>query len=153
MLRNSEPRISDIHTSVMPALRLRGALKAVMPLEMASTPVSAAVPLEKACRIRNRPTWPTAWVPAWMAGGSGTAPRLPKIKRARPSPTVTNIIRIKKYVGMEKAMPDSLTPRRLISMIRPINPTAIATRQGSRMGKADTSWATPDEMDTDTVRM
>src|SRR6185436_20852879 len=32
---NKEPRISDIQIKVMPALRLRGSLKAVMPLEMA----------------------------------------------------------------------------------------------------------------------
>ena len=33
-----------------------GSLKAVMPLEMASTPVSAVVPLENARRIRKRVT-------------------------------------------------------------------------------------------------
>ena len=40
---------------VAAALRLRGSLNAVMPLLMASTPVSAVQPLEKACRIKNRP--------------------------------------------------------------------------------------------------
>ena len=53
MPSNSEPRMTDIQISVMPALRLRGSLKAVMPLEIASTPVSAVVPLEKARRIRK----------------------------------------------------------------------------------------------------
>ena len=45
----------DIHSRVMPALRLRGSLKAGMPFEIASTPVSAVVPLEKAWSSRNRP--------------------------------------------------------------------------------------------------
>ena len=77
MARNRLPRMPDIHIRVMPALWLRGSLKAVMPFEMASMPVSAAVPLEKACRIRNRPTTDTAAVPAVMGGGLGTSPRLP----------------------------------------------------------------------------
>jgi hypothetical protein len=41
---------------VMPAFLLRGSLNAVMPLEMASTPVRAVVPLEKAFRIRKMVT-------------------------------------------------------------------------------------------------
>ena len=45
--------MADIQISVMPALRLRGSLKAVMPFEIASTPVSAVVPLANACRIRK----------------------------------------------------------------------------------------------------
>ena len=49
----SEPRITDIEMSVMPALWLLGSLKAGMPLEIASTPVSAVVPLANARRIRN----------------------------------------------------------------------------------------------------
>ena len=53
MLRKRVPRIAAIMIRVMPALRLRGSRKAVMPLEIASTPVRAAVPLENACRIRN----------------------------------------------------------------------------------------------------
>ncbi len=52
MPRKSTPRMVDIHTSVMPALWLLGARKAVMPLEMASTPVSAVVPL-----LRQQYAW------------------------------------------------------------------------------------------------
>ena len=54
MPRNRKPRIPDIHRSVIPALRLRGSLNAGMPFEIASTPVSAVVPLENAWRIRKR---------------------------------------------------------------------------------------------------
>ena len=45
MPRNNAPKIAAIHTKVCAALRLRGSWKAVMPLEMASTPVKAVVPL------------------------------------------------------------------------------------------------------------
>ncbi len=48
--------MADIQISVTPALWLRGFLNAVMPLEMASTPVRAVVPLEKAWRRRKRDT-------------------------------------------------------------------------------------------------
>ena len=48
-----QPRIPDIQSSVIPALRLRGSLNAGMPFEIASTPVSAVVPLENAWRIEE----------------------------------------------------------------------------------------------------
>ena len=48
--------MAAIQSRVMPALRLRGSLNAVMPLEIASTPVRAVVPLENACRSRNSVT-------------------------------------------------------------------------------------------------
>ena len=53
--------MADIQIRVMPALWLRGSRKAVMPFEMASTPVSADVPLEKARSSRKSLTacaWP-----------------------------------------------------------------------------------------------
>ncbi len=87
--------MADIHSSVMPALRLRGSLKAVMPLEMASTPVSAVVPLEKACSSRNSVTaWPSPW--AKSGGGLLTWPSWPRAWRAKPMPTVTTIMTRKK---------------------------------------------------------
>ena len=54
MPRSRVPRMADIMTRVMPALRLRGSRKAMIPSEMASTPVSAVVPPAKARRIRNK---------------------------------------------------------------------------------------------------
>ena len=47
-------RMALIDTSVEAAFLLRGSLKAVMPLEIASMPVSAVQPLENARRMRNR---------------------------------------------------------------------------------------------------
>jgi len=70
MPRNSEPRMLDIHISVTPAFLLRGSLKAGIPLEIASTPVTAVVPLENACSSRNRPN--ARVVSTSSGGGSGT---------------------------------------------------------------------------------
>ncbi len=67
----------DIQIRVMPALRLRGSLKAVMPFEMASTPVSAVVPFANACRSkkgRNRPQLSQQY---GASGGSTTVPSVP----------------------------------------------------------------------------
>ncbi len=52
--RNMTARMELIQMRVMPAFRLCGSLKAVIPFEMASTPVSAVQPLEKARRMRKR---------------------------------------------------------------------------------------------------
>jgi hypothetical protein len=76
MPRNSVPRIADIQSNVTPALWLRGSLKAVMPFEIASTPVRAVVPLENAWRIRKGVTTWAAWADS-RAGGSTTAPKVP----------------------------------------------------------------------------
>ena len=58
-------------------------------------------------------------------------------------------------IGRERQThaPDSFTPRRLISMTKKISATEISTRYGSSAGNADVIWATPDEIDTATVRM
>ena len=90
-----EPRMIDIQISVVPALRLRGCLKAGMPLEIASTPVSAVVPLENARRIRKIDS-ACAPCSVSMAGGLGTMPSVPIAKRARPTTTVMYIITTKK---------------------------------------------------------
>jgi len=50
-------------------------------------------------------------------------------------------------------MPDSLTPRRLITVMKAMKASAISTRKGSMFGKADVIWATLDEIETATVRM
>ena len=112
---------------VMPALRLRGSLKAVMPLEMASTPVSALVPLAKACRSRNSVT-PRIVPTTSTGGGETTRPRVPTKYRASAVPTVTNIMAMKKYVGTAKIFPDSFTPRRFTIMITPTSTAAITAR-------------------------
>ena len=59
-------------------------------------PVSAVVPLAKACNIKNGVICEIAWsIP--NSGGSTTVPSVPVTnKRKRPVPTVMNIITIKK---------------------------------------------------------
>ncbi len=95
MPSNRLPRIADIQIKVMPALRLLGSRKAGMPLEIASTPVSAVVPLENARKIRNNESACALWSIS-MGGGSVTMPRLPARNRPRPTATVMNIIVMKK---------------------------------------------------------
>ena len=91
----STARIAPIHNSVMPALRLRGSLKAGTPFAMASTPVSAVVPDENARRMRNK--LKAAGPPrASIGGGSLTVPSEPVRYRMPPKMTVMNIITTKK---------------------------------------------------------
>src|SRR3989442_15651257 len=54
--RNIAPSKHPIHISVVRALRHSGGRKAGTPLEIASTPVTAAPPEAKALRMTNRPT-------------------------------------------------------------------------------------------------
>ena len=88
------PRIPDIQIRVIPALRLRGSRKAGIPFEIASTPVSAAVPLLKAWSSRNRPMARVGSMSS--GGGSETAPSAPDASRTKATPTVRNIIARKK---------------------------------------------------------
>ena len=83
MPRKNVARMKPIQIKVIPAFLLRGSLKAVMPLEMASMPVSAAVPLEKACRIRNGVIKDTVLAIS-SSGGSTTVPNVPLKKRNNP---------------------------------------------------------------------
>ncbi|MPM66842.1 hypothetical protein SDC9_113754 [bioreactor metagenome] len=86
---NKEPRIPDIHKSVRPAFLLRGSLKAVIPLEMASTPVNEVVPFAKA---RNSKKAVSGWTSSFVtAGGSITVPNVPAKKRTKPTMTIKNV--------------------------------------------------------------
>ena len=67
----------DIQIKVMPALRLRGSLKAVMPFEMASTPVRAVVPLAKACKKQEGGDRRERLGNLQFGGGSTTVPSVP----------------------------------------------------------------------------
>ena len=125
--RNSVPRIAAIEIRVRPAFRLRGSLKAVMPLEIASTPVNAVVPLEKACSSKNG-VMAAKVLMTLGSGGLTIGPNVPVRCLTIPVPTVRNIIPMKKYAGTAKKAPDSLTPRRLTSMMNSTAATASQTR-------------------------
>ena len=71
--------------------------------------------------------------------------------RTNPVTTVMVIITRKKYVGIANVIPESFTPRKLITMTNKIIATAISILKRSIFGKAEMICATPDEIETDTV--
>ena len=68
-------------------------------------------------------------------------------------PTVSTIIATKKKVGAAKTAPDSFTPRRFTNITKATRKTASATLCSWTTGNAEATWATPEEMETATVRM
>ncbi len=79
--RNITPSRLPIHISVVRAFRHSGGLNAGTPLEIASTPVTAAPPEANACRIRKRPIAP---VVSATSAGMGSGCRSPASDLARP---------------------------------------------------------------------
>jgi len=73
--------------------------------------------------------------------------------RYRNTPTTMSpsIITMKKYVGTEKILPDSRTPRRFPIMRIATKPIPIVTRWSCRAGTAEVSAATPAATLTETV--
>jgi hypothetical protein len=59
---------------------------------------------------------------------------------------------MKAYVGNANRMPDSLTPRRLASVMNATKPRDIGTRRPARPGAADVMANTPAATETETVR-
>jgi len=112
------PSALPMITSVVRAFFHSGFRKAGTPLLMASTPVTAAPPEAKACMTTNTdapirsplPPWPRGSMPGFWTRWVG---RLPEAILARPMPSSTIMLTMKKYVGMAKIRPDSFTPRRL----------------------------------------
>ena len=68
-------------------------------------------------------------------------------------PTVAYITTMKKKVGTATTVPDSRTPRRLMTITAITSTIAIHARCGKSAGNAETSCATPDDIETATVRM
>ena len=54
---------------------------------------------------------------------------------------------------MAKIEPDSFTPRKFINMMKTTRTTEIGTRYRKRKGKAEVTWATPEDIETATVRV
>jgi len=103
--------MTPMMVSVAAALRPWGRRKADTPLEMASMPVSAVEPEEKACRTRNRPM---EAVPTGSGEGTATCGHPPR-HFTRPTPIRANIDTTNPYVGTANRSPDSRTPRRFAS--------------------------------------
>lgn len=57
----------------------------------------------------------------------------------------------KRYVGMAKSLPDSLTPRRFISVSSTMAAIAHAVLCSTTNGIADPRFSTPEAIDTATV--
>ncbi|GAA3100554.1 hypothetical protein GCM10020001_016640 [Nonomuraea salmonea] len=112
---------TPISSSVVAAFLLLGLRKAGTPLLIASTPVSAAHPVEKARSTRNAAAKAvrfvcSGWIVkcalgAWRCSCSSSVRNPPH--RIRPRTAIMNA-----YVGMAKAAPDSRMPRRLTTVSR-----------------------------------
>src|SRR5689334_21964545 len=103
------PMISSVRAAFLPA----GLRNALTPLEIDSTPVSAAAPEAKA---RSRTKTPTAPAPAASGFGTWACGHEPVAHFETPVPIMTKNATTNAYVGTAKRMPDSRTPRRFASV-------------------------------------
>ncbi len=91
MPKKKPPRMVPMAIRVVAALWLSGLRKAGTPLEMASMPVSATAPEEKARSTSRIPTAPSVVPPlvisASRSGFGGRASRWKKKTRTSPTPT------------------------------------------------------------------
>ena len=92
--KNSDPRMSPIHTSVVAAFLDSGRRKAGTPLEMASTPVRATAPDEKPLRMRNRLSVPPVATTCSAFFGSNTTGWMWWMNKACVRPTPTRMMRM-----------------------------------------------------------
>ena len=106
-----------MRTRVVRAFLAWGSRKTLTPLEMASVPVMAELPLAKARRRKKAETprmspplaCPSGSVP-WLDDALG---RSPAASRPRPTTMSTAMLAMKKYVGTANTRPASRMPRRL----------------------------------------
>ena len=111
--------IVAIQVSVARAFCHSGGLKAGTPSEMASVPVRAAQPEANARNTRKA-------VSDSVGGGVGEATdvRSPRARRTAPTANMKNMPPMNRYVGAARMVPDSRTPRRLMTVIKPMKPRA-----------------------------
>ncbi|OQA31985.1 MAG: hypothetical protein BWY56_02311 [Acidobacteria bacterium ADurb.Bin340] len=94
MPRNIVPSSAIIQIIVFAAFFPAGSLKAVTPSLMASTPVNAVQPAEKArmkIHTRAQPVTVCAWPMAWTTSGPLGATGAPPSHRAKPVPSSRNM--------------------------------------------------------------
>src|SRR5215471_4733427 len=94
--------------SVRAAFFACGRLKALTPFAIASTPVSALAPDAKALSTRKIVRVPT---PAGSGFGVWAIVQVPTAHFVTPTPIITSIETMKRYVGSANVRPDSRTPR------------------------------------------
>ncbi len=155
MPQNMVTASRPIAARVVAAFLLLGLRKAGTPLLIASTPVSAAQPEEKARssrKTRAKPArpWCSGLIVYSEVGACMVSPRTSP--RKAPQMIMMNTPATKRYVGMAKSLPDSLTPRRFISVSSTMAATAQAVLCSTTKGMAEPRFSTPEAMDTATVR-
>ena len=151
MPRNMVMAMVPMMARVSAAFLACGRRKAGTPFEMASTPVSAVEPEEKARRMTNSPMGP-ATLASSAAGAIGSADGQPPRHRKSPTPIIVTIDAMKAYVGNANSVPDSRTPRRLARVISRTNPIESSMRNGRSSVTADVKANTPATTETETVR-
>src|SRR5512132_3563281 len=102
-----------------------GGLKAGTPLEIASTPVTAAPPDANARSTRKTRARPEIDSVGGTGNCEGDSGSVPVKRRKNDTPRRTIIINRKKYVGAAKIRPDSRTPRRFPKVRMATNPREI----------------------------
>src|SRR5262249_47262660 len=130
-----------------------GGRNAGTPLEIASTPVSAAQPDENDRIIRNANANPVIECAAVTGTVDVAASRLlPRMKmRKKPQPTIASTEIMNAYVGIGKAVPASRIPRRFNAARTATSVSATPTGWSRANGQAAPMFATPEETDTATV--
>ena len=153
-------RIATIQPKVTAAFRDDGGLNTCTPLEIASVPVMATHPSANPRISRNaranvvvgdRPPLPPSDAASVTSGADATMIAGPNRTRYTPKPMSPSIIAMNAYVGMLKAIPDSRTPRRFITIRNRIARTPSATVCVRSDGYADVIAAMPAETDVATV--
>ena len=143
-----------IISSVVAALRDFGFWKAGTPLLIASTPVSAAAPCEKARITRNTKASPATceWSGAICTEALSARISCPSTS-ARNSPTaiMPSTPMRNAYTGTASTPPDSRSPRRLIAVSTAIAATANHTLCVATNGISAPMFAAAEEIDTATV--
>ena len=156
MLRIMTTAIVPSRSSVAAAFFDRGLRNAGTPLLIASTPVSAAQPEEKARSTRKAPARPVspsskpgslARVNCALAAGSS----VPARDWNTPTTIISPIEPMKMYTGMANARPDSRTPRRLSSASSVTMATATTTSLPRTPGTIAARYCEPEEIETATV--
>ncbi len=144
------PRITPSSISVRFARTPLGSRNNGTPLAMASTPVSALHPAEKAFRISSTVT---AFSPDV---GSCEVPSCGSFRPRgwiRPTAMMASSPTMNTMVGSRNARAASPSPRRFASVIRARKPRHSGTVPLENTGNADCSAATPAAMETATVRV
>jgi hypothetical protein len=148
--------IEPSSNSVVAAFLLFGGLKAGTPLEMASTPVSAAQPDENVRRSRNTNAKLVRWLSSAEITRSALGARRswPRMNtRTSPVRIIAMMTMMNAYVGMENAVPDSRRPRRFMAVSKATAPIAMPTRFSATNGTTEPRLLTPADTETATVRM